>query len=212
MKKIVAAVLLSAIGNAHAFFLVREPVLIYKDPESVLEFYSFIAPEYTSNQGSLDALNKWKPASAPVRITEFKAEDGGTKYLMCRGSYPLYAPGKVSYEAFLANSIKHDLSQAGLYADDAPTELSGYIKKIDFTSMGNPQWEFEAVFSTPGRQPVTVRHTHSFETKGRAAEICDSVTGWFSYAVGDFLEKLYTDPGFKQLIETKPPAQTQPQQ
>lgn len=157
--------------------------------------------------------SSYQPAAKNVALLkELKAGMGARRvvlapnkkqigWLMCRGSFPVYAPGQVTFASWVRTAINLELEQAGLSAPDAPKLQIG-LDRFNFSSalFGNAQWMIDLSLADEGKPPISVTSVHEFEGTVRGEEACRKVTFQLQTALEGALFKLYSSPGFSELF------------
>lgn len=163
-------------------------------------FRTYSTNSYSTSSQNVSLLKQLAHSFPQLRIAGFSAVSPGEATLLCRLSFPVYLPGKVAHEVYLAESMRAELSEAGLYADTAPVALLGHLISMDFNSFGIGKWVFEARFSVEGKEPVTIKHEHSYPLGILAVQACRDVTQALVPAMQGFLFTVYSDPKFQDLL------------
>jgi hypothetical protein len=122
-------------------------------------------------------------------------------WLMCRGSFPVYAPGQVTFASWVRTAINLELEQAGLSAPDAP-KVQIWLDRFNFSSamFGNAQWMIDLSLADEGKPPISVTSVYEFEGTVRGEEACGKVTFQLQTALEGALFKLYSSPGFSEMF------------
>jgi hypothetical protein len=72
---------------------------------------------------------------------------------------------------------------------------------MDFSSFGTGKWTIEAKFGVEGKEPITVKHVHTYSVSMGAVNGCGDVSRALVPALQGFLMAVYSDAGFKALIK-----------
>ena len=163
-------------------------------------FRTFFAGEYVAPEKNLAVLRQLKDQMRKIRIADFIADDPDMTTLVCRLSWPVYAPAKLPYPMFLAGAMRDELTRAGLYASDDGIALTGHLDSINFDSFGSGKWKIAATFSVEGKTPVTVKHEIAFPVGFGAASACKDVRDNLVPAMQEFLYAAYSDPQFQAMV------------
>jgi hypothetical protein len=153
------------------------------------------------NVALLKEIGEGLPA---IRIAGFTSQIPGGASVACRLSFPIYLPGQMPREAYLAQAMRTELAEANLYAVDAGTVLSGNVTAWDFSSFGTGKWIIEAAFSIEGKTPITIRQEYSFPVALSAVKGCEDVSRELVPAMQEFLLAVYSNPKFKELLQWAP--------
>jgi hypothetical protein len=163
-------------------------------------FRTYFAGEYVAPEKNLAVLRELKKQMPKIRIADFSADDPEMTTLVCRMSWPLYAPAKLPYTVFLAGAMRDELTREGLYSSNDGIEVTGRLDSINFESFGSAKWKIAATFSVEGKTPVTVKHETAFPVGFGASSACTSVRDNLVPAMQEFLFAVYSDPQFQALM------------
>ena len=135
-------------------------ILIYKPSGSIVVpgFQTYFSNVYVPPVKNLELLKQIKSAVTFVNPISFTSESASGSALICRMSYPIYAPGKIPFESFIEGALYTELNQAELLKPDASSQIKGRLDAIDFSSFGSGKWTIQATFSAEGKEPLTVKH------------------------------------------------------
>lgn len=163
-------------------------------------YRTYFAGQYVAPEKNLTMLREIKSKMPKIRIADFSADDPAMNALLCRMSWPLYAPAKLPYTMFLAGAMRDELTREGLYSSDDGIEVAGRLDSINFDSFGSGKWTIAATFSVEGKTPVTVKHETTFPVGFGAPSACKSVRDNLVPAMQEFLFAVYSDPQFQALM------------
>ena len=133
------------------------------------------------------------------RLIVFDTTKNSNSMLICRGSYPVYAPNKTPFATLLEAAANIELSFVGLATRDAPT-IQATLNEFDFSSLGDGKWEIDATFVAEGKDPISVKSVYEYPVSIAAASSCGDVTNAMPAGIEAFLNKLYSDPRFQELF------------
>lgn len=165
-------------------------------------FRTYSTSTYHTSSQNIELLKQLGKTLPPLRIAGFSATSPGETTLVCRLSYPIYLPGKIAHEVYLAESMRAELLEAGLYADTAPIALNGHLVSMDFNSFGTGKWLIEARFSVEGKEPVTIKYEHNYSIGMGAVQACGDVSRALIPALQGFLFAVYGDSKFQALWQS----------
>jgi hypothetical protein len=163
-------------------------------------FRTFFAGQYVAPEKNRAVLRQLKGQMSKIRIADFSADDPDMTTLVCRLSWPVYAPAKLPYAMFLAGAMRDELTREGLYASDDGIAVTGHLDSINFDSFGSGKWKIAATFSVEGKTPVTVKHDMAFPVGFGAASACRDVRDNLVPAMQEFLFAVYSDPQFQAMV------------
>lgn len=163
-------------------------------------FREFYANSYQPAAKNVALLNELKTGMAARRVA-FASDKNQFDGLLCRGSYPIYAPGQATFASLVEAAINLELEQAGLSTPDAP-KVQIWLDQFDFSSavFGNAQWAIDLTLAAEGKAPVSVTSVHEFEGRSGAGSACGQVSFQLQTALESALFKLYSAPGFSALF------------
>lgn len=164
-------------------------------------FRTYSTNWYRTSSQNVAALKELQQSIPLIRIAGFGAASPGETTLVCRLSFPVYLPNKMAHEVFLAEAMRAELLEAGLYSEDAPVALSGHLVSMDFNSFGTGKWTIEAKFAVEGKEPVTIKHEYTYPISMTAVNACGDVSRALVPALQSFLLAVYRDEGFRELLQ-----------
>lgn len=164
-------------------------------------FRTYFSNVYVSPEKNLEVLKQIKSAVTFINPISFSSASPSGPALVCRMSYPIYAPGKMPFEAFIEGALNAELNQAELIKPDALSQIKGQLDAIDFSSFGSGKWTIQATFTAEGKEPLTVKHEYAYPVSGGAVRACGEVTNALVPAIQEFLYVLYSHPGFVDLAK-----------
>lgn len=178
-------------------------ILIYKPSGAIVVpgFRNYFSGIYIPPEKNIDLLKQIKNIVPFINPVSFSTESPVNASLICRMSYPVYAPGKIPFESFIEGALNTELIQAGLMKSNAQSQIQGRLDAIDFSSFGSGKWTIQATFSAEGKAPLTLKHEYAYPVSGGAVKACSEVTNALVPAIQDFLYVLYSHPGFTDLAK-----------
>ena len=182
---------------------IASDILIYKPSGSIVVpgFHTYFSNVYVPPVKNIELLKQIKSDVAFVNPISFTSDSPSGTALVCRMSYPIYAPGKIPFESFIEGALNTELNQAGLINPDATSPIKGRLDAIDFNSFGSGKWTIHATFSVEGKEPLIIKHEYTYPVSGGAVRACGEVTTALVPAIQEFLYVLYSDPGFVGLAK-----------
>lgn len=164
-------------------------------------FRTYSTNWYSTSSQNVAVLKEMRQSIPPIRIAGFGAASPGKTTLVCRLSFPVYLPGKMAHEVFLAEAMQAELLEAGLYSENAPVAVNGHLVSMDFNSFGTGKWKIEAKFEVEGKEPVTIKYEYTYPISMTAVNACGDVSRALVPALQGFLLTVYSDTGFKALLQ-----------
>lgn len=168
-------------------------------------YRTYSSAPYINSPRNVAALQELKQTLPTVRLSGFSSSSPGKTSLACRLSYPVYFPGKAPYEIYLAEALRAELFEAGLYDDRLGVPIAGHLVTMDFSSFGSPKWIVEATFSVPEKEPIAIKYEYPFSVGSGAARACGDTSIALVPAIQGFLLTVYSDPKFKALFNLANP-------
>ena len=138
-----------------------------------------------------------------LRLVAFDTTKNNAALLMCRMSYPVYGPGKTPFASLLEAAANLELAGSGLSVPEAG-RVQATLDEFDFSSVGGGQWTLRATLRSPGMDPLTVQHVHTYPVSAGAVAGCTDVTNAMVPAIESFLRTLYADARFVELMQPAP--------
>ena len=162
---------------------------------------AYTIEKYDSSGDNVVVLQK-TGAKKAVKVGTFSAKAEDKAFITCRAAGPVSTPNNKPYADYIRDAFISELKSVGIYSETSVNEISAHLDSIDFNSnIGSGRWDIAITFSAPNKAPVKIATSHPFETSWSADRACTEVANAFEPAVQSLLKQLYTDPGFKQLIQ-----------
>lgn len=181
---------LKAFASSSAPFIVADIRMIY-----VPAFRTFFASEYKPSDRNVALLKSRSTKIGSITIIH-EAGDQVTDLRYCRASYPVYMPGKVTYEAYLAEAIKAELIEAGMFSEAVGAPIVLRITTIDFASFGTGKWTIEATVSAQSDNNYVIKHELEFPVSLEAGAACGQVARALVPTLQEFFYALYASAAF----------------
>lgn len=172
---------------------------------SVPSFRIYTASGYTPSDENIAVLRAAAGGKTPFRLIAFDGGPDASGRLWCRGSFPVDAPGKQSFDTVLEGAVNLELVQAKVLSEQADDKVKGHLEYFDFTSFGEGTWKIKVTFSSAGKEPVTIEHTHPFELSLLATKSCAKVTAAIVPAIQGFWRAAYESAQFLALMNVVSP-------
>ncbi len=166
-------------------------------------FRTYVASGYAPSESNIALIREASAKAAGLRLISFDTSKNNSALLMCRMSYPVNGPGKTPFASLLEAAANLELAGAGLAMPDVP-RVQATLDEFDFSSVGGGQWTVRATLRSPGREPLTVQHVHTYPVSAGAVAGCNDVTNAMVPAIESFLHALYADARFVELMQTTP--------
>jgi HAMP domain-containing protein len=154
---------------------------------------------YSPSFDNINHLQSLKKANQTISLGNFTATVPNQRSIACRAEGMETLPNNQTYEQYIQNALQNELSSVGLLSNKSRVVLNGNLDKVDFDSV-NGRWIIQMTFNSNVNDAFTVSSTAGFDTSFIADMACEEVAKSFAPAVQTFLDKLYADPNFKNLL------------
>jgi hypothetical protein len=198
MKKVVAAIALSIPLVASA---ADNSMLILSGDRSLAipGFRTYIATGYIPSEKNVEFLKTLKEKTTSLKLISFDQTNNNKNMLVCRASYPVYGPNKTPFASLIEAAVNMELVASGLSAPEAP-RIQASLDDFDFSSFGTGKWSIDATFATDGKAPLVIKNQYTFPVSAGAVSGCGDVMNAMVAGIESFLLRLYSDPGFIELV------------
>jgi hypothetical protein len=148
---------------------------------------------------SLQNVESIKSAKiAPVKVGTFQAAVAGQSTITCRAAGPVTV--KPSFAGYIQEALINELKLAGAYDPASPTELTGRLDSVDFSSgISDGNWTFALTVSNNKGKSTSINTVHSFSGSFVADKACQEVAQAFGPAVQQLIGELVRKPEFRAL-------------
>lgn len=164
-------------------------------------FRTYVATGYTVSEKNVAFLRELKEKLGTPRLVTFDIAKNNSNMLLCRGSFPVYAPNKTPFATLVEAAVNMELVAAELATPEAP-RIQASLNEFDFSSsmFSGGKWSINATFNAEGTPPLTVKNTYEYPVSYGAAEGCNKVMKALPAGIEAFLFKFYSDPAFLELF------------
>ena len=166
-------------------------------------FRTYVASGYAPSESNIALVRALSAKAVGLRLLAFDTSKNNAALLMCRMSYPVYGPGKTPFATLLEAAANLELAGSGLSVPEA-ARVQATLDEFDFSSVGGGQWTLRATLRSPGMDPLTVQHLHTYPVSAGAVAGCTDVTNAMVPAIESFLRALYADARFVELVQSTP--------
>lgn len=166
---------------------------------------TFVAPSYSPDYQTIDTLKKQKLSKAAVNTFEPQDPNAEVNKISLRGSSLKATEG--SFASYIENAMRSDLTEMGVYDENATTKINTTILKNDIDisglSKGSGLLEIQLTVSKDGA--IALDKTYSVTTAFDSA-----FAGMTAIPIGQkeypnlvraLLTKIYTDPEFIEVLK-----------
>ena len=166
----------------------------------VPSFRTYVASGYKPSEKNMEFLKGLKEKVTAPKLLAFDVTKNNKDMMLCRASFPVYAPNKTSFAAFVEAAINMELVASGLVDPEAP-RVPATLNEFEFSSFGGGKWTID-VSATPENKPaLNVKNVYEYSVSFMAGKGCADVMQALPMGVESFLMKLYADPGFVELMQ-----------
>lgn len=158
-------------------------------------FRTYFANEYKLSERNVAFLKSISAKMGPFHLSIGSSQTTDVRY--CRASYPIYMPGKVTYESFLAEAMKAEMAEAGMITEAVGAPVVMSITTMDFTSFGTGKWSIEAMVSTQGDNNLVIKHEVEFPVSLEAGAACGQVARALVSTMQEFFYLIYSSAVFQ---------------
>lgn len=160
-------------------------------------------PTRTPNPYALSEANILALRSAnggPVSVGAFSNAEGVDSKFLCPGAGgTIKPPNGLSMAEYLRGALMAELQVAGLYAADAPRELTGTVESVSVSGVDG-FWAIELKVASSGGAETTVRSEYRFEPGSNADLMCARAAQKLLPATQAVILALVTDGSFEALL------------
>ncbi len=199
-EKIIAFLLLAA---AFAALAADRPAPYGTHAIYIPDFRTYMASGYAPSESNIELIRALGAKASGLRLLAFDTSKNNAALLMCRMSYPVYGPARTPFAALLEAATNLELAGSGLSVPEA-ARVPATLDEFDFSSVGGGQWTLRATLRSPGSEPLTAQHVHTYSVSAGAVAGCTDVTNAMVPAIESFLHTLYADARFVEVMQTPP--------
>jgi hypothetical protein len=158
-------------------------------------------PYKASTDNVIKIQENMKSNGAMVRLGDFNMAPGVDENVLCRLMGPVkVAPGK-TLSAYIKDAFQEELFMAKVYSTDAPTIISGTVDALSFSSVSPAYWDISMTVKSNTYSGYQVKTRYEFDTSWTAYSACKNVADAFAPAVQSLLQKVISNPEFKNLTK-----------
>ena len=162
-------------------------------------FRTYIATGYTPSEKNIEFLKTLKEKTTSLKLISFEQTNNNTNMLVCRASYPVYGPSKTPFASLIEAAMNMELVASGLSDPEAP-RIQASLDEFDFSSFGTGKWNIGATLAASGKAPLVIKNEYMFPVSAGARSGCSDVMNTMTAGIESFLLRLYSDPGFVELV------------
>lgn len=198
MKTTVAAIVLSIPLAAPA---ADNSMLILSGDQTLAipGFRTYIATGYIPSEKNVEFLRTLKEKTTSLKLISFDQSNNNKNMLVCRASYPVYGPNKTPFASLIEAAANMELVASGLSEPEAQ-RIQASLDEFDFSSFGTGKWNIDATFTADDKAPLVIKNQYTFRVSAGAVSGCSDVMNAMVAGIESFLLRLYSDPGFIELM------------
>jgi len=160
-------------------------------------------PNYASSPQNIRAVkNLHKEEKATVNIATFKAKNEGESKVMCRLATPVGTPDGMTFAKYVEDALAVELEMGDMIDPKSSTILSGNLENVyGSTLLGNAYWEHTLNLTSSNGKNLSITSRYDYESSYLATSACSEMQRSYLPAVQLLVNKIITDPRFKELIK-----------
>lgn len=155
-------------------------------------------PRYSVSVDNVQVLKQYE--NAMFKISEFTQTASFSPN--CRLMGPIEPADGLSFSEFIAKAFNDELKMASVYSDTG-TSIKGDITKVDFSSssgLTNGFWDIAVTLVSSNGKQLEASNKYTFKSGFDAITACNATADALTPAVQDLIQKIVTDPAFKDLL------------
>lgn len=201
MNKLQTLAVLVFLSLSPAAIAAENDIYIFSDGSSIVvpSFRTYMATGYTPSEKNVAFLKGLKERIGSPKLLAFDAAKNNRNMLLCRASFPVYGPNKTPFASLVEAAANMELVAAGIATPEAP-RIQASLDEFDFSSFGGGRWNIDATLAADGRPPLTVSSVYEYPVSAGAVNACADVMNALPAGIEAFLLKLYSDPGFIEVL------------
>lgn len=157
---------------------------------------TYSVPRYSASTDDVVTLRKLPPNS--VSVGAFTSAGGPVSEISCRAVGPIKTPDGEPYAEFIRKALISELKMAGAYSESAPTQITGVLNKIDFSSASGV-WNLDLTLAS-GKRSIAVSEAYPFTSSFYGETACNQTAQALMPAVQDLIGKAVQQPGFGAML------------
>lgn len=201
MNKLKTLVVLISLSSSLAAMAADNDVLILSGGKTIAVpgFRTYIATGYAPSEKNIEFLKGLKEKVGSPKLLAFDATKNNKNMLLCRASFPVYGSNKTPFASLIEAAANMELVASGLATPDAP-RIPASLDEFDFSSFGGGKWSIDATLTVDAKPPLTVKSVYTYPVSAGAVNGCTDVMNALPAGIEAFLLKLYSDPGFLEVL------------
>ncbi|MFM0256070.1 hypothetical protein [Paraburkholderia sediminicola] len=158
---------------------------------------TYSVSRYSVSADDVVALRSLPPNS--VSVGAFTSPSGPVSEITCRAVGPIKTPDGETYADFVRKALISELKMAGAYSDTAPTQITGVLNKIDFSS-NSGMWNLDLSLTSTNNRSLSVTEAYPFTSSFYGETACNQTAQALMPAVQDLIGKAVQNPGFPAML------------
>ena len=158
---------------------------------------TYSVSRYSVSADDVVTLRKLPPNS--VSVGSFTSPDQPVSEITCRAVGPIKTPDGEPYAEFVRKALISELKMAGAYSDTAPTQITGVLNNVDFSS-NSGTWNLGLTLASSNGRTVAVTETYPFTSSFYGETACNQTAQALMPAVQDLIGKAVQNPAFTQML------------
>ncbi|DAB39427.1 MAG TPA: hypothetical protein CFH83_00870 [Sulfuricurvum kujiense] len=160
-------------------------------------------PNYSNSPQNIRAVkNLQKEEKTAVTIASFKAKNEGESKVMCRLATPVGTPDGMTFAKYVEDALAVELEMGDMIDPKSKTIISGSLENVyGSTVLGNAYWEHTLKLTSTNGQSMEIMSRYDYESSFSAYSACSEMQRSYLPAVQLLVNKIITDPRFKDLVK-----------
>ena len=160
-------------------------------------------PNYANSPQNIRAVkNLQKEEKTTVNIAAFKAKNEGESKVMCRLATPVGTPDGMTFAKYVEDALAVELEMGDMIDPKSKTSISGSLENdYGSTVLGNAYWEHTLKLTSTNGQSMEIMSRYDYESSFSAYSACSEMQRSYLPAVQLLVNKIITDPRFKDLVK-----------
>jgi hypothetical protein len=162
---------------------------------------TYAVPRYSISADNVVALKAVVVNGISVgAFTQAPVANQSNNEITCRGVGPIKTPDGEPFADFVKTALASELKIAGVYAPNAPIQLSGRLNSIDFSSVSGA-WNLALTVQSSNGRSLSVAENYSYKSSYYGETACNQTAQALMPAVQDLIAKVVGAPDFPSLLK-----------
>jgi hypothetical protein len=158
---------------------------------------TYSVSRYSASADDVVTLRKLPPNS--VSVGPFTSPGQPVSEIACRAVGPIKTPDGEPYAEFVRKALISELKMAGAYSDSAPTQITGVLNNIDFSSTSGT-WNLGLTLVSSNGRTLGVTEAYPFTSSFNGETACNQTAQALMPAVQDLIGKAVQNDAFMTML------------